>query len=94
MDSIRNFILDQIAPIIKLVIKEVIKLLFTNFLKKEPVHGKVAIVSLYPIIDVELEPLTEKTLTEYDDAIVDGVKEGLEEVAQEHGIVLPELDED
>jgi len=87
-------ILNAIAPIIREILSRVLYILFTKLIEKNPQSGKVAIVSLYPIIDVEIEPIIEKTETELDDAVVDAIKEAMEKVAEENGFELPNLDED
>jgi len=87
-------ILNMIAPIIREIISKVIYFLFDKLLEKNPEHGKVALVALYPIIDVEIEPIVEKTDSDIDDAIIDAIKEAMEKVAEENGFELPNLDED
>ena len=87
-------ILNMIAPIIREILSKVIYFLFDKLLEKNPVHGKVALVALYPIVDVEIESIVEKTDSDIDDAIVDAIKEAMEKVADENGFELPNLDED
>jgi hypothetical protein len=62
-------------------------------LKDEKAY-KTVLVSLYPVIDVQLEDVTDKTKTKADDVIVDGIKEAMEESAAANGVVLPNLDND
>ena len=83
-----------IAPIVKMILSEVIKYAFGEFLKKDATNAKVAIVSLYPPIDVSLQNITSKTPSEIDNAVVDGIKEGIEYVANVNDIELPNLDND
>lgn len=85
---------DWLAPLIKQVAFYLIKHLFGKLMEKEPEHGKVALVALYPILDVEIEGLTEQTETEIDDAIVEGAMEAFEDLAEQYEIELPNLDED
>ena len=87
-------ILDSLAPIIEMVVREAFKLVLSKFLEKEPVHGKVLLVSLYPVIDVELEPIFDDTVNKSDDAIVDGIKFAMESVAADNAVDLPNLDDD
>jgi len=60
---------DIISPIIEYAVNQVVFLLFDRFFEKGPDHAEVAIVSLYPPVDVELEELVKKTEQEYDDAM-------------------------
>jgi len=53
---------------------------------------RTVLVSLYPVIDVQLEDITDKTKTKADDVIVDGLKEAMEGSAAASGITLPNLD--
>ena len=92
--GLKSTILDGLAPIIKLVVKEAFKLVLAKFIEKEPVHGQVLLVSLYPVIDVELEPIFDATANSSDDAVVEGIKEAMEIVAGQQGVVLPNLDDD
>ena len=92
--KIKNVIMNTLTPIIKLVVTEVLKMLFRSFYKKQPEHAEVFFVSMYPVVDVELESLFEKTESDLDDAIIDGVKDAFETVAGENDIALPNLDED
>ena len=85
---------DIISPILEYATKKATEFLFDRFFQKHPDHAKVAITSLYPPVDVELEKMVHETEPEYDDAIVSGLKEGMENVADKYGVELPNLDED
>lgn len=86
---------DTMAGLIVLVIKEaLLRFLFPLLQKKHEKHFHVTLVSLYPIIDVELEELVKGTETEYDDAFVKAIKESMEEYAKENELQLPNLDDD
>jgi len=83
-----------VTPIIRPIARTVTEALLRSFFKAEPTHAKVLLVSGYPIIDVELETLVEKTDTEIDDQLVVGVKDAFEAVAAENDIELDNLDDD
>ncbi|MBC8459768.1 MAG: hypothetical protein H8D67_17390 [Deltaproteobacteria bacterium] len=83
-----------VVPIIRPIARTVTEALLRSFLKTEPSHAKVLLVSGYPIIDVELETLVEKTDTPIDDELVAGVKDAFEVVADEAGVELENLDND
>ena len=87
-------ILEGLAPVIKLILNEVIRLVFAEFYAKNPEDAKLVAVSLYPTIDTKLEDVVEKSDTELDDAAVEGIKNGLEAFAQDVGLDLPNIDED
>jgi hypothetical protein len=55
---------------------------------------KTVLASLYPVIDVQLEDITDKTKTKADDVIVDALKEAMEESAVINGVLLQNLDND
>lgn len=87
-------ILEILSPLIILVLKQVLKPLLCGLVDRNPVHGKVVLASLYPIVDVELEPLTLDTETPIDDNTIKAIKEVIIDVAREKGIPLSELDGD
>lgn len=81
------------APLVKLIVFEGTKLGLREAMEKEPQHTRVALVSFYPIVDVEIEnriPLE----AELGRAVVSGIKEGIEAVAAEFAVILTNLDED
>lgn len=94
LKTLSRGVLEIIAPLIKMIVAEVIKSLLVEFNKVNPQDTLLVCTSLYPIIDTKLEPLVEKTDTELDDAAVKGMMKGMEEFAEEVGIVLPNLDDD
>lgn len=85
---------ELLAPIVRFVVDQVIKVLMIGLRKEDESLAEVVAVALYPIADVELEDAFEKTDTKVDDAIIDGVKSGLEKVAAEWQLELPNLDDD
>ncbi len=90
----KDAILELIAPLIKTVLGNVLRVLFGALVEKNPEHGKVAIASLYPIVDVELEALVEGTPNKVDDAVCEAVMEAIENVAAENNIQLSNVDTD
>ena len=89
-----GWVLDALAPVIQQIVKQVVEVLFEKFLDTSEMHAKVVMVSLYPVIDVELETLVLTTDTDLDDAVVRGIKAGMETIAKERQIQLPNLDQD
>lgn len=89
-----NMVEPFVLPLIKQASKESIKKAFEFFFAVQKDHAKVALVALYPIIDIQVEDLVRTSDTKYDDAVVDGLKEGMEEVAKKEEIELPNLDDD
>lgn len=61
---------------------------------KDPKAYKTVLTSMYPVIDVQLEDITDKSKTKVDDVIVDGLKGGFEVAAAKSGVTLPNLDSD
>ena len=86
--------MDVVAPIIELVVSQAVKLVLDEFNKNSPQDARLTVVSLYPLVDVKLEPIVEKTDTEVDDALVHGIMAGIEMFANSNKIDLPNLDED
>ena len=87
-----EFIVNLFGKAIKDLIKaRMIVALAALKLKDEKAY-KTVLTSLYPVIDVQLEDVTDKTKTGADDMLVDGIKEAMEESAAASGIVLPNLD--
>lgn len=94
MKKLQNDIIDGLAPIIKALLREVLSSVLEEFIKKDPMNAKLLLVSTYPAIDVKLQPLTEKTDTQLDNAAVSGVMEAFEKVAKDNNFSLPNLDDD
>jgi len=82
------------APIVEPLVEMVFEALLKKFFEKQPDHAKVLLVSLYPVIDAELEPIFDETENPFDDNVVDGLKKAFEKVAEENKIDLPNLDND
>ena len=89
-----NKLLELLAPVIGLVLKQVLSPLLTGLMTRQPVHGAVTLATLYPVIDAELEPLTDKTDSALDDCAVYTVKKVIEEVAEQFGVELSNVDGD
>jgi len=89
-----NKLLELLAPVIGMVLKQVLTPLLTGLMTRQPVHGAVTLATLYPVIDAELEPLTDKTDTALDDCAVTTVKKVIEDVAEQYGVELSNVDGD
>ncbi len=87
-------LLNLLAPVIKLALEQVLKPLLQSLMEREPEHGAVALATLYPVVDAELEPLSERSGTDLDDAAVSAVKSVIESVAGEFKVPLANVDED
>lgn len=94
MLNFKEVISDALDPIVELVAREAAKVAFNEFIDADSENGTLTLASLYPIVDVKLEKVVEKTKTTLDDAFVKGFKEGMESVAEDYGIVLSNLDDD
>lgn len=68
--------------------------MFAAVYAKNPARHKLLLSILYPVADVELENITDKTATKADDELTDAIKESIEESAAEKGIPLQNLDAD
>ncbi|HPG42067.1 MAG TPA: hypothetical protein PLP19_22175 [bacterium] len=87
-------LIELLAPIIGLALKQVLTPLLTGMMTREPEHGAVALAAMYPVIDAELEPLTGKTATALDDCAVATLKSVIEDVAEKFGVALANVDGD
>jgi len=84
----------MLSPIIGFVLPQILKPLLLGAIQRNPEHGAVILASLYPGIDAELEPLAAKTETPFDDVAVKAVKKVFEDVAEETGVPLSNVDDD
>jgi len=87
-----EFILNLFSNAIKDLLKLRLLAALAALKVKDPKAYATVVTSLYPVIDVQLEDITDKTKTKADDVIVDALKETLEESAAANGIVLANLD--
>ena len=87
-------IIEMLAPIIGFVLPQILKPLLLGAIQRNPEHGPVILASLYPGIDAELEPLAADTETPFDDVAVKAIKKVFEDVAQETGVPLSNVDDD
>lgn len=94
MSKITDVIVSALAPVVKSVAKDKLVELLDQLKEKNEANYKTTLVSLYPIIDVQLEGVTDKTKTNIDDAVVDALKEAIEESATKNSVTLQNLDAD
>lgn len=87
-------IIEMFAPIIELAVKQGVGIALVKFKEKSEEAAKLAVVELYPPVDILIENLVVKTETKIDDATVAGLKKALEEYAAVNGFELQNLDED
>lgn len=55
---------------------------------------KLILTTLYPIVDIELEGITKKSKTKYDDPFTNAFKKAIEQSAAACGLSLQNLDTD
>ena len=94
MAGIKNTILNALAPIVELLVKEALKLGLKELFAKDFHNGAVVVASLYPVMDVPVENAVEKTETDIDDAAVDGIKAALEWASEEYDVPISNVDDD
>ena len=94
MLNLKEVISDALDPVVELIAREAARVAFNEFIEANPENGKLTLATLYPVVDVKLEKVVKGTKTTLDDAFVKGFKEGMESVAETHGIILSNLDDD
>lgn len=67
---------------------------FNAMYAKNPATYRTALTALYPIIDVQVETITDASKNKIDDAFVAAIKGAIEESAKVNGLELPNLDND
>ena len=87
-------LLQGFDDLIKMIVKEAIIRGLKEAYAKNPLAVKTAIGSFYPIVDGYLETAAKKTETLYDDDIIIGLKEALEDFATEIKLTLSNVDSD
>ena len=87
-------LLESMAPIVALVIRKGLTMALRAMVAKDAARAELLCVSIYPVIDTELESFTDGTDTKLDDAAVDGIKGAIEDVAKDNEWDLPNIDED
>lgn len=89
-----EFFIKLFEGALKKLIKERIQAALAALKVKDEKAYRTVLASLYPVVDVQLEDITDKTKTKADDVVVDGLKEGMEASAADNGVTLPNLDSD
>jgi hypothetical protein len=89
-----EFLVGIFSGAIKQLLKERLIAALAALKAKDEKAYKTVLTSLYPVVDVQLEDITDKTKTKADDILVDGLKEAMEESAAANGVTLPNLDSD
>jgi len=89
-----EFLVGIFSGAIKTLLKERVVAALAALYAKDPKAYNTALTGLYPVIDVQLEDITDKTKTKADDILVDALKEAIEQSAATHGLTLPNLDQD
>ena len=92
MNNIGHFIIGLFIGQAEKASKEVFIKAFEKIYAKNPARHKLLLVSLYPVIDVELEDVVKATKTTFDDAGVRALKQAMEDQAVKYGFELPNLD--
>lgn len=89
-----EMLINLFASAFKSFIKARLLAMFEAVRKKDPARHKLLLSTLYPVVDVELENITDKTATKADDELTDAIKESIEESAKAANIPLQNLDGD
>lgn len=89
-----EFLINTFSGAIKSLLKTRLLAALAALKLKDEKAYRTALVGLYPVIDVQLEDVTDKTKTKADDVLVDAIKEAMEESAAANGVTLPNLDQD
>lgn len=89
-----EFLLNTFSGAIKSLLKTRLSAALAALKAKDEKAYRTVLASLYPVIDVQLEDITDKSKTKADDVIVDAIKESMEESAAANGVTLPNLDND
>lgn len=93
-DKLLKGLSDLLAPIVKILVKEVLDFAWGKVNEQDPIALKTALVAIYGPTDVYLEDMVEKTETEIDDSIVQALMESAEDAAELYEFELPQLDDD
>jgi hypothetical protein len=92
--KIGEIIASAVVPILANVGKDKLVEVLDKLKEQNESTYKTTIISLYPIVDLQLEGVTDKTKTNIDDLFVDALKGAIEESAAKNGLVLQNLDQD
>ena len=83
------------APFLREQIKDVLLTYFLDAAREKDLQAhNVGLVALYPILDVYAEEAVKVTGNKFDDALILGIMDAMEESAELAGLELPNLDED
>lgn len=89
-----EFMLNLFAQAFKGFVKSKMLAMFAAVKVKDPARHKLLLATLYPVVDVELENITDKSKTKADDELTDAIKEAIEESAAGAALTLQNLDSD
>lgn len=92
MSALNDFFLQMFLPGLANVGALELTKVFDNYAVKHPEAHKTLLVSLYPIVDVQLENLTAESKTKFDNPFSSALKTALETSASNNGVELPNLD--
>ena len=67
--------------------------IFNNYGAKDPEQHKAFLIGLYPLVDINLETLTDESKTKFDNPFTTVLKGAIEASAKKYNIILPNLDE-
>jgi hypothetical protein len=92
--KVSEILVGALAPVLANVGREQLTTLFNKLHEDNPAVYKTVMVALYPIVDVQLETLTDKSKTKLDDIFVDAFKGAIEDSSEANGVELQNLDQD
>lgn len=92
MSAFSDFFLQMFLPGLANVGAVELTKVFDAYAVKHPEAHKTLMVSLYPIVDVQLEDLTIESKTKFDNPFAVALKLSIEASSFNNGVELPNLD--
>lgn len=83
-----------IAPVLSEYGKSQLVVVLDKLKEEKPTEYAVLLNALYPVLDVYLQGLTDKTETTIDDVFVSALMGAIEQSAAKHALTLNNLDQD
>lgn len=87
-------LLELFSPVVKTIVAAVATLLLNKVVEAVPDRAHYILNTIYMVIDVEIETITDASETSLDDAVVEALMEVLERIAAENCFELTNADND